>query len=117
MQAIKPQTLLDVHEVTKVPLRTDLIRQKAAMRAAGYEPWDPTVMAMKNNLPSISTTVSRVETGQVELGRATFHPFTSVTGTTLGAAASLRDIQPASARSSFARSGAFSSTFKVAPRA
>lgn len=118
-KAIKPQSLLNVHEQQNhVGMRTDLIRQKAAMRAAGVEPGDPTILQMRNNVPTIATTVSRASAGPADLGRADFQRFATVTGTSLGAAQAFSAIQPLAPAdaANHARSGAFSKTFRIAPR-
>ena len=118
MQAIKPQTLVDVTKQTAVAHRTDLIRQKAACRAAGFEPWDPTVLQMKNNVPTVTKTVVNVDSGPVDLGRTAMSRFTTLTGTTLGASAALQEVQPrVSGGPSFSRNSSFSSTFKLPARA
>ena len=119
-RAIKPQALLDAHAVHRgVEMRTDLIRQKAAQRAAGCEPWDPAILHMRHNVPAIATTVAQAAApGAIALGRVAAERAAPMSATHLGAAAALRAIAPREeGGSSFARNASFSSTWRVAPRA
>jgi len=116
-QSIKPQTLVDVTRSTAVNHRTDLIRKKAACRAAGFEPWDPSVFQMKNCVPTVAKTIDSVDSGAVDLGRTSMNRFVTISGTTLGSSAAMREIQPqvASTGPVFTRNSSFSSTFKLPP--
>ena len=119
-RALKPQALLDVHAEHKVEMRTDLIRQKAAMRAAGVEPWDPTILQMRSSVPAIASTVTKSSAGAIEVGRVAGGSERSVpmSATCLGTAAAFRAIEaPPSDTNKFARNGSFSSTWRVKPRA
>ena len=99
-------------------MRTDLIRHKAAMRAAGYEPGDPSILQLRCTVPAVPTTVAQASAGPIELGRAGVQRFAPMSATSLGAAAALHAVAPASAAAQhFGRSGAFSATFRAGPRA
>ena len=115
-RSIKPQALLDVHAHQKVEMRTDLIRRKAAMRAAGFEPTDPTILQPRSTVPAIATTVARASDGPIDLGRTGVSRFAPMSASCQGAAAAFQAIEKPSA-SSFARNATFSSTWKVPPRA
>jgi len=115
-KSITPQSMLNVHVVQKVEMRRDLIRQKTAMRAAGYEPVDPSILQMKNNVPAVAGTAVKSAGGAVDLGRTSVTRFAPMTATTLGAAAAFREVS-APEQSTFARNSSFSSTWKVKPRA
>ena len=117
-RALKPQALLDVHAEHKVEMRTDLIRQKAAMRAAGVEPWDPTVLQMRSSVPAIASTVTKSSAGAIDVGRVATGSSMPMSATCLGTAAAFRAIEaPPSDTNKFARNGSFSSTWRVKPRA
>ena len=100
-------------------MRTDLIRQKAAMRAAGFEPWDPAVLQPRCSVPAVATTVAAGgAAGRTDLGRVAVQRFAPMSATSQGAAAALHAVAPASSAAAqrFGRSGSFSGTFRAGPR-
>lgn len=115
MRGVKPSALVDSQP--PVPTRTELMREKAKMRAAGVEPWDPPAL-YRSALPRVGTTITPPAVGTgMELGRTSDVPLggrgSTLQGVTMAGTAVASALAPPRAEAAgFGRSGAFSATFK-----
>jgi hypothetical protein len=92
--------------------RTELMRKKALMRAAGVEPWDPKAVVSIPSLPMTVKPTIPVAVGSSPAETAAQH-YASVTQRTLGTASTLSATTQSRPAQSFSRDGAFTKTFKT----